>query len=181
MSTFEVDENDLSMMIIKYEQLYLKELTYYGTSDTNQMFLLISIGQLISKLENNIIEKYYNPFIVEIKKNYHIPEIYYLQKVLFSSFDIVVKMVSLIVENKIDCDEFEFKNRYMIGMVENFVEKFINPISAEINYIVTNNKIFRIENSINNLKKFINQNKNKFTSKEKIVQLEKFMRIMYNH
>ena len=58
MSSYEVDcENDLYMMIIKYEELYLKELTYYGTSDSNQMFLLISIGQLISKLESSIIEK----------------------------------------------------------------------------------------------------------------------------
>lgn len=180
MSTFEVDnENDLSMMIVKYEELYLKELTYYGTSDTNQMFLLISIGQLISKLENKILEKYFNPYVNEIKKNYHILEIFYLQKILFCSFDIIIKMVSLLVENKINCDEFEFKNRYLIGMLENFVEKFINPISSQINFIVKSNKVFKIENSINNLKKFINQNKNKFTSKEKISQLERLIRIIY--
>ena len=180
MSTFEVDnENDLSMMIVKYEELYLKELTYYGTSDTNQMFLLISIGHLISKLENNILEKFFNQYVDEIKKNYHILEIYYLQKILFCSFDIIIKMVSLLVENKIICDEFEFKNRYLIGMLENFVEKFINPISSQMNFIITSNKVFKIENSINNLKKFINQNKNKFTSKEKIAQLERFMKIIY--
>jgi hypothetical protein len=180
MSVFEVDnESDLSMMITKYEELYLKELSYYGTSDTNQMFLLISIGQTISKLENNILEKYYGPSVIEIKKNYNIPEIYYLQKILFCSFNVVLKMVSLLIENKNECEEFEFKRRYLIGMIENFVEKFIEPISSQMNFIIKSNKIFQMENPINNLKKFINQNKNKFTFKEKIVLLEKFMRIMY--
>jgi hypothetical protein len=70
MSSYEVDsENDLFMIIIKYEELYLKELTYYGTSDINKMFLLISIGQLISNLENNILENFYNRYITETKNN----------------------------------------------------------------------------------------------------------------
>ena len=179
MSTYEVDnENDLSMMITKYEELYLKELTYYGTSDTNQLFLLISIGQSISKLENKILENFYNIYVSKIKKNYHIPELYYLQKILFCSFDVVIKMVSLLVENKIDCEEFEFKKRYLVGMIENFVEKFIIPISSQMNFIITNNKVFKIEGSIGNLKKFINQNKNKFMSRDNIIHLEKFIRFM---
>ena len=179
MSSYEVDcENDLYMMIIKYEELYLKELTYYGTSDSNQMFLLISIGQLISKLENNILEKFYNPYVNETRINIYSPEIYYLHKILFSSFDIVLKMISLWIENKVECDEFEFKNRYLIGMLENYVEKFICPIIPNLQLIISNNKIFKIENSVVNLKKFINFNKNKFTSKEKINQLEKFIRIL---
>lgn len=179
MSSFEVDnENDLCMMIIKYEELYLKELCYYGSSDTNQMFLLISIGQTISKLENNIIEKFYTPFLSEVKKNINSPETYYVQKVLFSSFDIVVKMISLWIEGKINCEEFEFKNRYLIGMLENFVEKIITPVFHHLNLIISNNKIFKIEYPINNLKKFIAHNKNKFTSKDKLSQLEKFIRLM---
>jgi hypothetical protein len=179
MSIFEVDnENDLSMMIIKYEELYLKELTYYGTSDSNQIFLLISIGQSISKLENNIIENYYNLYINQTKINVYCPEIYYLHKILFNSFDIVLKMISLWVENKVECEEFEFKNRYLIGMLENYIEKFICPIIPNLQLIISNNKIFKIEHSLNNLKKFININKNKFTSKEKINQLEKFIRIL---
>lgn len=179
MSSYEIDnENDLCMMIIKYDELYMKELTYYGTSDTNQMFLLISIGQLISKLENNILEKYYNLYVNETRKNIHSPEIYYLHKILYSSFDLVLKMISLWIENKVKCEEFEFKNRYLIGMLENYVEKFICPILPNLQLIISYNKIFKIENSLSNLKKFINLNKNKFTSKEKINQLEKFIRIL---
>jgi hypothetical protein len=179
MNTYEIDNpSDLSIMITKYEELYLKELSYYGTSDTNKMFLLISTGQTISKLENDILEKYYVPCVFEIKKNYDIPEIYYLQKIIFCSFNIIVKMVSLLVENKLDCEEFEFKRRYLIGMIENFVEKIIEPVLLNINFIITSNKVFKIENSIGNLKKFINQNKNKFTSKDKMAMLEKFMRII---
>jgi hypothetical protein len=179
MNTFEVDDqNDLSIMITKYEDLYLKELSYYGTSNTNQMFLLISIGQTISKLENTILEKYYTPFVSDIKKNCHISEIYYLQKIIFGSFNIVLKMVSLLIENKIDCEEFEFKKRYLVGMIENFIEKIIEPVFTQMNFIIKSNKIFQIENSIGNLKKFINLNKNKFTSKEKLSRLEKFIRII---
>jgi hypothetical protein len=83
------------------------------------MFLLISIGQIISKLENNILEKYYGPSVIEIKKNYNIPEIYYLQKILFCSFNVVLKMVSLLLDNKNECEEFEFKRRYSKRRVKN--------------------------------------------------------------
>lgn len=179
MSSFEVDnENDLCMMIIKYEELYLKELSYYGTSETTQMFLLISIGQLITKLENNIINKFYNKYIVEIKKNINNPELYYLQKILFGSFNVVLKMITLWIDGKINCEEFEFKNRYLIGMLENFIDRFITPVYSSLNLIVENNKTFKVECPIYNLKKFITQNKNKFTSKEKISQLEKFIRLL---
>lgn len=181
MSSFDVDnENDLSIMIIKYEELYLKELSYYGTSETTQMFLLISIGQLISKLENNIVEKFYNKYIIEIKKNINNPEIYYLQKILFGSFNIVLKMITLWIECKINCEEFEFKNRYLIGMLENFIDKFITPIYSSLNLIIENNKTFKTECQIYYLKKFIAQNKNKFTSKEKIIQLEKLIKLINN-
>lgn len=179
MSSYEVDsENDLFIMVVKYEELYLKELTYYGTSDSNQMFLLISIGQLISKLENKIVEDFYNPCVKQTRININSPEIYYLHKILYSSFDIVLKMISLWIENKVDCEEFEFKNRYLIGMLENYIEKFICPIIPNLQLIISNNKIFKIENSLGNIKKFINVNKNKFMSKEKINQLEKFIRML---
>lgn len=179
MSSYEVDsDNDLFMMVVKYEELYLKELTYYGTSDSNQIFLLISIGQLISKLENKILENFYTPCVNQTRINIHSPEIYLLHKILYDSFDIVLKMISLWIENKVDCEEFEFKNRYLIGMLENYIEKFICPIIPNLQLIISKNKIFKIENSLGNLKKFININKNKFTSKEKINQLEKFIRIL---
>jgi len=177
MSLFEVDNNDLSILLVRYEELYMTELTYYGTSETNQMFMLINISQEISKLEIIIIEEYYNNYIGKINKNLKNPEIYYLQKILFSSFNIIITMIMLYMVNKdkTNSEEFEFKNRYLIGLVENFIEKFINPISSNLNWIVSNNKIFKIEYSINNLKKFINLNKHKFTTKEKINQLEKFL------
>ena len=179
MSTFEVDnQNDLSMMITKYEELYLKELTYYGTSDMNQMIMLMSIGQIILKLENNILENYYNPYVSKVKKNSHISEIYYLQKILFCSFNIIIKMVSLFVENKTNSFELEFKNKYLVDMLENYVEKFIEPILKNIDFIVSTNKVFELENPVNNLEKFINQNKNNFESEEKIMILEKIIKIM---
>jgi hypothetical protein len=49
MSTFEIDtENDLHMKISKYEELYLKELTYYGSSDKKLILIQMTIGQQIT-------------------------------------------------------------------------------------------------------------------------------------
>jgi predicted Zn-dependent protease len=87
-------------------------------------------------------------------------------------------MVSLWIDNNIKCDEFELKNRYLIGMLENYVEKFICPIFSNLQLIISQNKIFKIEHSLDNFKYFINLNKNKFTSKKKIYQLEKFIQIL---
>lgn len=179
MGSFEVDyENDLCMIIIKYEELYLKELSYYGTSDTHQMFLLISIGHTISKLENNILENYYNPYLNAIKKNIKNPEIYYLQQILFCCLNIVIKMISLWIESEMNSEEFEFKNNYLIGMLENFVDKFICPILPNLSNIVLDNNMFKIECSIDNLKKFVDQNKNKFMSKDKILHLNKLIQLI---
>ena len=181
MNSFDINNNDLSIILVKYEELYIKELTYYGTSETEQMFMLINIGQEVSKLENKIIEEFYNKYVNKVNENIKNPEIYNLQKILFNSFNIILTMVMLYMvnkTNKTNNEDFEFKNRYLIGLVENFVEKFINPISSNLNFIISNNKIFKIEYPINNLKKFINLNKHKFTTKEKINQLERFIRLL---
>lgn len=174
------NEKNLSHMIINYEELYLKELTYYGTSNPNQMCLLVSIGFVLSKLEKDLQEQYYNPLIIEIQKNKDIPEIFYLQKILYCSFEIIVKMVSLVIENKINYPEFELKSRYLIGMLENFVDKMIIPVSSLLYYITSTNKVFKINSPIQNLYKFININKNKFTSTEKIDLLKKFTKVINN-
>jgi hypothetical protein len=87
-------------------------------------------------------------------------------------------MISLLITNNNDSEEFEFKNRYLVGSLENFVEKFLNPILSNLNFIVSTNKVFRIQYHLGNLKKFIYLNKHKFTSKEKINSLEKFIRLL---
>jgi hypothetical protein len=87
-------------------------------------------------------------------------------------------MVSLFVENKTNSFELEFKNKYLVDMLENYVEKFIEPILKNIDFIVSTNKVFGLENPVNNLEKFINQNKNNFESEEKIMILKKIIKIM---
>jgi hypothetical protein len=178
MITFDIENNDLCLILIKYKELYLKELTYYGTSETEQMFMLINLGQEISKLENNIINKYYTKFTENVNQNNTDPNIYNLQKILYSSFNTLLLMTMLWIVNKRDTEEFEYKSRYLVGSIENFVDKFINPLSNILNLIISSNKIFKIENNIDNLKKFIMLNKHKFTSKEKIKQLENFISLI---
>lgn len=189
MSIFEVDtENDLYMKISKYEELYLKELSYYGTSDKNSILILMTIGQQITKLEIDMLNNYYNPCVDLItSKNPNIldflqinsvPEIYFLQKILFDNLNIILKMCSLVVNNKLQSIDLELKNKYMIGMMENFVEKFVEPILSNINLLVF---VFQPQISyclINDLKKFILDNKNKFTSNDKLTKLEKFIQVV---
>ena len=180
MNFYEIDynNNDLSIMIINYEELYLKELTYYGTTDTNQIFLLLSISNLIIKIEDNIIKNFYNPYINNIKNNINNPNIYNLHKILFNIFNIILQMITLIITNDNKSYEFQFKKDYLIEVIENYIEKFICPILPNLQLIISYNKIFKVEHSIQNLKKFIELNKNKFSSKEKIYYLEKFIKIL---
>ena len=178
MSVFEVDENDLSIILDRYEDLYLKELTYYGTSDANKMLLLINYGHEISGLENKIINDYYKKYIEILKKDINAPELYYLQKIIYCVLSIMITMVSLYFTKKTDSDEFKFKNAYLIGLIENFIEKIINPISFNQNTIILKNKIFTLDYPVNNLKKFINQNKHKFMKKENTNLLEQFIKLL---
>jgi hypothetical protein len=180
MSSFEVDNNDLSLLLVKYKDLYLKELTYYGTTDTEQMFILISIGQEVTRLENILVEQYYDKFVKEFLSNVavHNMDLYYVQKILFSCFDILVNMVMLWVSNLKDSEEFEYKSRYLVGCVENFIDKILNPIISKLNMIMLTNKTFQIDISTSSLKKFISINKNKFSSKEKLKKLDLFIKLI---
>ena len=180
------DNNELCLILIleKYYLLCIKELTYYGTSDTNQMFFLISIGQELSRLENKITQEYWNYYIdnmttepTELTKLTE-PNIYYLRKILFEIFNTLLLMITLWIENKKESEEFEYKSRYLVGYIENFIDKFINPILPKLKLLVCSNKIFKTEYSLANLKKFIILNKNKFTNSNRLVQLDKFIKTL---
>ena len=157
MSSFEVDNNDMTMLISKYSDLYLKELTYYGTSENDQMFLLINIGQEISRLETILIEEHYNKFVNNFLSNTSERNInlYNIQKILFNSFEIILTMVMLWITNIKDSEEFEYKSRYLVGSIENFVEKILNPIISKLNLIILTNTTFKIETDFYHLKKLL--------------------------
>jgi len=123
MSLFEVDNDDLSLLMMKYRDLYLKELTYYGTSESDQMFILIAIGQEISRLENILVEQYYNKFVKQFFSSGTNPnmDLYNIQQILFFTFNVLMNMVMLWVLNSKESEEFEFKSRYLVGSIENFV------------------------------------------------------------
>jgi hypothetical protein len=178
MNIFEVNTNDLSLLLTRYKDLCLKELTYYGTSDTDQMLILIRIGQEISRLENIIVEDHYNLYVRNVFNDKTNSNIYYLQKILFDSFDIVNRLVNLWMINKKNSEEFDFKSRYLVGWIENFVDKFLTPVNSLLDYIVLTNKFYKPFENIDNLKKFIILNKNKFSNKEKISKLDKFIKLL---
>ena len=181
MSYFEVGEEDLDLMLNKYVEYYLRELTFYGSSKTELMMMLIGLGQELNLLEKNIINNYYNLYVEIVKKDINDPQIYYFLKIFFTSLNLIIKMTMLWVSNKLDTEEFEYKSRYLVGSIENFVEKILLPVYLDLNSILNSNKIFKLENSILHLKKFIKLNKNKFTSREKILKLNKLIHILDNN
>lgn len=180
MSYFEVGEDDLDLILDKYVKYYLKELTFYGTSKTEKMLMLIHIGQELNLVEKNIINNYYNKYIDHVKKDVNNPNIYYLQKIFFRLINLIIQMTMLWVSNKLETEEFEYKSIYLVGAIENFVEKIMFPIDSNLNKIFNSNKIFKLENSTSYLKKFIELNKNKFTSREKILKLNKLFNLLDN-
>ncbi len=177
MDIFETNASNLSLLLIKYKDLYLTELTYYGTPHTTQMFILIQVGQEISRLENIIVENYYNLYVKHVLNDKKNSNIYYLQKILFNSFDVVNRLANLLISNK-NIDEFDYKSKYVISSIENFIDKFLIPIDLLLNYIVMTNKSNNTFENIDIFKKFIISNKNKFSNKEKFNKLHKFIKLL---
>jgi hypothetical protein len=179
MSFFETDDNDLNLILNKYHVLYMRELSYYGTSNLNQMCILLNIGNEITRLENILIG-YYNGYFEKIIKNSSDPQIYILTQILFAGLNILLSMCDLLSNNgqKLPSDEFEFKIKYLIGAIENFAEKFIKPIISKLYFILGSNTVFKIDYSIENLRKLINLNKNKFNDKNKIALIDKLINLL---
>jgi len=181
MSYFEVGEEDLDIILNKYVEYYLRELTFYGSSKTELMLMLIGLGQELNLMEKNIIDNYYDMYIEFIKIDKDDQHIYYLLKIFFTLTNLIIKMTRLWVSNKLDTEEFEYKSRYLVGAIENFIEKILFPVYSNLDSILNSNKFFKLENPISYLKKFIELNKNKFTSREKILKLNKLLDLLNNN
>ena len=50
MSYFETNNNDLDYILIKYTEYCLSELNKYGSSKTEEMLLILSLGQQLNKI-----------------------------------------------------------------------------------------------------------------------------------
>lgn len=180
MSLVEMYENrELSLLLIKYQELQLKELTYYGTSDVSKLFNLINIDNELIRIEKIITEKYYkkfvNIFLDSIEQNMNL---YYLQQILFESFDTILLMSMLYISNIKESTEFDFKITCLSDSIKNFVNNFLNPILSKIDFIILTNKNFKINFELTYLKKFLILKKNIFLNKEIIQNLETFINIL---
>lgn len=173
MSCFESIDIDFDFELIKYANYYLDELTYYGTSKTEQMMILISVGQELTAIEKNIINNYYNHYVEIIMKDINNPNIYYLQKILFTFTNIILHMVVLFVTNKTNTEEYKYKSMYLIGCIENYINKIIEPIETKLKYVIKSNTIFKLDYPLIYLKKYIETYKSKFTSKDKFEKIKK--------
>ena len=177
MSCFDIDKNDIDFILIKYTEFYLKELNYYGSSKTEQMLLLIGLGQELNQLEKNIFDNYCY-YVKLVRKEILDPNIYYLHKIFFVSTNLITKMTMFWISEKRKTEELNYKSRYLIGSLENYVDKVIIPIESELKNILDSNKIFKLEYSTDYLKQFIEKNKNKFTSKKKVSKLNYLINLL---
>lgn len=175
MNCFEVAYNDLDIVLIKFTNYYLKELTYYGSSKTEQMMMLITMGQELGMIEKNIIDDYYNYYVSTIINNNSDPNIYYIQKILFTFTNMIIKMIVLFVSNETNTEEYHYKSRYLIGCVENYVNKIIEPIENKLEHIISSNKIFKLNYPLMYIKNYIDTNKTLFTSRDKFEKLKKIV------
>ena len=167
------DDIDLDIMLIKYTNYYLKELTYYGSSKTEQMIMLIDLGQKLNIIEKNIINDYYNYYVRTIINDDTNPNIYCVQKILFAFTNTIIKLIILFVSNKTNTKEYHYKSIYLIRCIENYVNQIIKPIGTKLEYIIKSNKIFTLDYSLIYLKKYIETNKTKFASRDGFEKLNK--------
>lgn len=177
MICFESTDNDFDLELIKFSNYYLNELTLYGTSKTEHMMTLISIGQELNTIEKNIIDNHYNHYVEIVMKNIADPNIYYLQKILFTFTNIILQMVGLFVSNEANTEEYKYKSIYLIGCVENYINKIIEPIEIKLKYVIKSNTIFKLYNPLIHLKKYILTYKSKFTSEDKFKKIKKVVEL----
>ncbi len=55
MSAYEIDENDLDIFLIEYENLYIKELTHYGTIELINMAILLETSLELQKMDDDLL------------------------------------------------------------------------------------------------------------------------------
>lgn len=179
--------NQLEDLIGNYSKLYLKQLTYYGSDNHEYVSELIPLGQSVLKLEKIIIEEYYNPMINNnINNNNNCDfncENYYLEKIILGFFEIIIKMCSMMMNNYMNISQIQIiiKNKFIIGFIENFIKKIINPIIINENSILqpiqSIHPILPNNTDLSNLNDFITKNKNNFKQNE-IILFDKFIQLI---
>lgn len=178
------NDNDLDIILIKYKILCMKEFTYYGNYYSNQMFILVNISQELIKLENKLLKNYYQYIDKSINSNINYNSyVYYIHQILFHVSDTILSMIKILITNKsnLQLDIIEYKNKYLIGFLDHYIQKFIKPIDSHlINFInlINNNDVFYMKNSFNDIDDFLNTNEDKFNNKYNLKLLKKFIKLL---
>jgi hypothetical protein len=133
------------------------------------------LGQELNIIEKNIIDNYYNYYVSIIINDITDPNIYYIQKILFTFTNMIIKMIVLFVSNETNTEEYHYKSRYLIGCVENYVNKIIEPIENKLEYIIRKNIIFKLNYPLVYIKNYIETNKTLFTSRDKFEKLNEIV------
>ena len=173
-------ECDIDSLLNEYSNYCLYELTYYSTSDTKKLLQLFAIGQKLGIIEKILFDKYYTNYAKLVLDDITDSNIFYLQKIFYSITNLIIKMTMLISlsHEKIGVINFQYKSVYITGYLEYYITKIIIPIKQKLKNIINSNKIFKFEYEISYLKKFADENKNKFSSKEKADLLNILLNIL---
>ncbi len=184
MSAYEIDENDLDIFLIEYENLYIKELTHYGTIELINMAILLETSLELQKMDDDLLTNYYEKYLEQILNDFENSsiELYYVHKIIYFVIDIILKMTELLYDNanNITLQIYSSKIGYFIGMAESFVNRLLEPLGKSTEKIMKLNKTFYISDSgrINNLKKIIAKNKHMFYNKKTPVLIENLIKMI---
>ena len=194
-----MNTTNLIEILEKYRQSYLKELSFYksyffGTYNLSQQMEMAIFSQELTKLENKLLNEYYNIYTNKISNSINMTnsniELFWTQYILFNVYELVLQMANLKMSthdktllkptHKFDLSvSYDNNTFYMIGMFENFIDKFIKPLENNLEFIISNAKStgFNISCSSNYLVDFIEFYEKIFSNEEKIAKLKKFIEL----
>lgn len=160
--------NNLDQYLIEYYNLYLKEFTYNETLYLN-MVEIINLNTKLSLIDQEI-NQIFSKLSLECESS-NVSK-YIVVKIILKILQTLEKMSELIVSNNTDVD-MKGKIDYLVKRVDYNMDKIFSQIKNMPEIISSDGNL--IKENFGNLKKFIEANKNSFSSSQKIDILEKII------
>lgn len=170
---------DVAENLIKYDELCMIEFINFGTQNTKNLYKILNAGQEIIAIEkylSNLITNYMKLLTVDSNN----PNIYYVQQILISILNFINHITNLYCSNEQNIEAHLHKQKYILGFIANYVNKFLIQINSDdLKQIFNKSNVFSI-GSFNNLKTFVKSHQNDFNSAAICDKFEYFIDILEN-
>lgn len=157
LSTAKLNSFDICYNLAKYDELCMIEFINFGTQRTTNLFKIIGTGQEIIIIEK-YLAKSFNNYILMALDDIENPNTYLIQNILISILNLINHFANLYYSNEKYIESAANKQKYIVGFIMNFVNKFMNQNSLDNNSLknILNKSNGFSFNSFANLKTFIN-------------------------